>query len=781
MSSTTALFSIINGLLLRTLPVQAPEELAIITRRNSLLPDSWATEAFSYPIYEHFQRNSKSMASIAAFRGNPYAMVAPSFGNNEEEDVQGCSVSDNFFSLLGVRPAIGQTLGAPADHGTREQSLVLSYAFWQRRFGGEFNILGRSLILNGTPYTIIGVMNPEFTGVEVGVKVDVWIPLNLQSKSAKDDTNVWLKLFGRLAPGTSYEQAELEFGLLFQSKFNEIAARTGDRSRGLAGEISVKRGAKGYDRPFVAFKRVLAVSGVIVGALLLICCANVAGLLLAQLTGRQREFAVKAALGASRARLMCQVIVESLVFACAGGTLGAAVAYAARGALAASILPRVNADFSMDYRVFLFTAAVAVGCGLLVGMLSAFRFSQKNLLTFMNGDVRVSRQLVGRGLVIGQISISVWLIVVASLFSTTIYNLRTIDLGFDKKNLYMFSLANSIYARRNISPIKLNEVLQGLEGTPGIQTATWSSPSPLVGGSALTFSVDGYQPAPGESMTVSPSNVGPRFFETMGITLLRGRLFTSSETLPNELTPANAIVIGESLARKYFVGSEPIGRRLELEFPGLVLPPFEIVGVVSDAHYQDMKETSLKVYIPGTGRARVGIQVKSDPAAGDIPAKIRALVRRLDPGAMIVDLRPMSSVIERQFEQDRSVADVSVTFSILALLLSAIGLYGLIAYNVAQRTREIGVRIALGARAGSIINLIVRESLLLVIAGCVIGLVITVLTIHLVQSRLYGTGLTDPRLILIVLGTVVLVVFTASFGPVRSAIKVDPMMALRSE
>jgi len=785
--AATGTFTVVNALLLRSLPVREPGGLSIVERSSPLAPDRLAREEFTFPTYLQFCKDAAIWSSLAAFRSTYGIMVAHSLGSNEGESVQVCSVSENFFSVLGVPAALGRTLtAADEDSHSVGSAVILSDAFWRGRFGADPNILDKTILLNNAIFTIVGVAPANFSGVEIGASPDLWTPLANTARAAQDEMNVAVKIIGRLRSGVTRTEARSELNVMYRARLVELRGKVAERAEALSGIIEVRDGSKGYDRRFVQFRSLLGIVNVVVGCVLLVACANVAGLLLARWSAKERELAVRSALGANRGRLIRQLLTESLLLAMCGGVLGGLVAEWITHVLAANLLPGIVMDLHTDSRVLIFMACLVIGSGILVGLLPAIGLSRGAFTDVMNRQTGIagsnSRLSLNMILIVTQIALSVCLLNGAGLFIRTLRNFETLDLGFNRRDVLGFRLQNTQFTTNRDLNLA-NELTEILSALPGVQGATWSFPAPLAGGSRSSFTVEGYLPGADEEMVLSVSYVGPRFFETLGISLTRGRGFGRRDVFgPDGKSGAAVAVISESLAKKYFGDGNPIGRFVTLTYPGATAPSLEIVGVAGDTTFQSVREKSLKLYTPlKLGGPAAAYQIRTSGDARALAPTLREAIHHLDPKAFIFDLRTMDEAAGAQYAQERSVARIAGVFSGVALTLAASGLYGVLAYNVTRRTREIGIRVALGARYSGVIAFVVRQGLWLALIGCALGIGGAMGLIRFVQNRLFGVAANDPVNLIVTVSLVLVMTLLACWFPARSAAKVDPIVALRAE
>ncbi len=807
--ANTAIFSLINALMLRALPVKDPQELALF----SIISAAEASRgySFNYPLYETFRDRNQSFTGIASGSGVGRARLIvnePGAGGSLES-VEQQRVSGNFFSVLGGAPVLGRLLTEADDNLANAQpAAVISYEYWRRRFGLDPGVVGRQVTVNNKALTIVGVTPPGFFGFEVGAKPELWWPLKaIDDPNLKLNTNWWLRVFGRLRPGVNRAQAQTELELMFRQFIEADAAARGAswtprmRQQRLERHLGLEAGSAGYAELRREFRRPLLILMLTVALVLAVACVNIANLLLARAAARRKEIAVRLALGAGRFRLVRQLLTESILLSVTGGVAGLLFARVCLRALL-TYLPQqeqVALDVSLDARVLAFTLAVSVLTGALFGLAPAWQATRLNLTASLKdqtgGSASRSGLTLNKLLVVTQVALSLFLLIGAGLFVRSLRNLRSLDAGFNHENIVQFMIdSGSGYNAASRSNL-YQRILARLEALPGARSATLSSFSLLSGNTnGNRISVPGYTPGPDEDLICRTLNVGPRFFETMQIPLLAGRDFgpqderpapaPASSPLPKPVPDAPPIsaVINQAMARYFFGAENPLGKRFNLRGGG---PPMEIIGVVKDAKYETLREPTQRTYylyyFQQPERFGMTFQLRTSGAVAEYGATIQRLARELDPQLQVIRLRTMTDVVNQSLVQERFTAQVASAFSLFALLLACVGLYGVMSYAVTRRTNEIGVRMALGARPVNVIRLVMWEVLLLVIAGAGLGLMAALATTRLVSTLLFGLTPTDP--LTITLSTLLLIGVAALAGylPARRASRVDPLVALRYE
>ena len=793
--ANTAIFSVVHALMLRPLPVPEPEQLAIVHG------------AETYARFDRLRGEVQTLAGVLAVGHiRQHRLAAPALGLREIESVNVQEVTGNFFAVLEQPALLGRTLVPDDDRaGAPRPVVVLSHAYWLRRFKGDPAVLGQSLTINGIAVAIVGVMPPEFFGVDVshGRIVELWCPLWLKTQlSAGSDAqrlttgaigSSWLKVMGRLRPGATLETTRAEL------------AAISDRDRAQASSdhrpprLRVQPGATGYSWMRGQYRQPLNVLWAIAAGVLIVALANVGGLLLARGATREREFAVRLAMGAGRARLLRQLITESLLLAVLGGAAGLLVARWGMDALG-HYLGSSDLGLGLDPIVLAFALVVAVGGGFAFGLAPALRFSRLDLTAAFQaggkGIVRGRPWLHG-ALVVLQLALAFVLLAGAALFARTLQKLRTFDPGFARERVWQFTLdlgREPTLAQRDEMHRRL---LDGLEALPGVQGATISHGGMLGGFNSWTrFTLEGGPPtsvaaaggpgpgAPGQTaadFSAAILRIGRRYFETKGIALRRGEDFSARH---EQSDAPRAAIVSEQFVTRYFPDRDPIGQRIRFNAQDV----YEIAGIARDAQVRPVRDPQRDpvIYLPffqhpNRGSAPAEFTVRAADGHGLRAADVRALVRRIAPAAQVAQLSTVTGLIEQQFDRERAVAELAGFFSGLTLVLAGLGLYGMQAFNVTQRTREIGVRIALGAQLRDVLRLIVGQGLRHAVIGCALGLGGAFALTRLVAGLLFGVPPIDPWGLGAAALLMLLTALLACALPARRAAKVDPMAALRAE
>lgn len=779
---STAIFHLVDTVLLRTLPVEAPGELSFVEVKARNGDDFGAPP---YPALEEIREGSRSLAGLAAYASDQLALAI----DGRREQVNGQVVSGNYFDLLGVRPALGRTL-TEADEALDPPVAVIGYDYWQRRFGGRPDVLGRTIRYEEWTLTIVGVTAPDFAGLAVGHPVDVTMPISVEGKLLHETEAWWLGAVARRKPGVSEARAAAEADRLLQGFLATSGTSAEDRAR-FGWRLELHPAARGEGGLRAQYSRPLLLLMALVGAVLLIACSNIASLLLARGAARRREFAVRTAIGASRLRLVRQLLVESLllsVLGTAGGLLlGLWGARAIARFFAVGRYP-VLLDVGFDGRVVLFATGLCLLTSVLFGLAPAVRAARTDPNHDLRGGAAPSaraglRGSPGRLLVILQVILSVVLLLCAGLFVRSLADLRAVDLGFRPRGMLTLSVEPPSVAYPDDRLARLwPSLLERVQATPGVRYASLSVLTPFAGRDrARRMDVPGFRPVSERDLTMHMNYVSPGYFETMGTPLYRGRRFEVDDVA----TAPGVAILNRTAARFYFGDRDPIGRRVGFTSNGQE-EEYEIVGVVEDAKHNTLREPAPRfLYIPVAqstsreGRLTLAVRTEGDPAAL-LPALTR-VIGALDPAILLTDVATAEQQIGQSILRDRLIAILSSAFGMLGLGLAALGLFGVVSQGVARRTREIGVRMALGAGAGRVRWEVMREGLWLASLGAALGLGVGWFALRAVSGLLYGVRPTDPVVTLGCVAILVSVAALASFLPARRASRTDPMSALRSD
>jgi predicted permease len=810
--ANTAIFSIIDTILLKRLPVRSPQELYRVTageRRTS----------WNYPDYVAFRDRNQSITLAASGGGGRGVGLQTGNGSSSPAETANIQmVSGNYFDVLGVGPELGRVLNAEDDRAPgASPNAVLSFEFWQGRFGSNPDVIGQTIRLNGYPFTVVGVARRGFRGADPTAGPNLFIPILMHSEISGEPFSRWntrhywwLQLIGRMKPGATLSRAETE--LFTAYKDQEAAERRtvkDQRFVNAAVPVHLLPGARGYSYIRSRLEKPLIVLMSVVGVVLLIACANVANLMLARGAGRRREIAIRLAVGATRARLAGQLLLESVVIALAGGAAGLALSYAGVSALLRFApeeeLARGAISVSPDLRVLGFTTGISVLTGLLFGLAPALRSTRPDLIPALKDEVArmsgSSKFTLRNGLVVLQVALSILLLIGAGLFVRSLGKLRDIEPGFRPEKTLVISVDPS---RNGYKGQRLREfydmVRSRAETLPGVQSASLAAITPLSGMQwNEDFTVEGYQWQSSDVKYLDLNAVSPRFFETMGIPIVLGRDFREEDNPavypepPAEVTPGKQppeppgprrMIINETMAHRFFNGRNPIGLHVSLSEGFDPAHAYEVIGIVKDSHYLNLRDPLIPMgYVP-TWRtlwpSRM-LCVRTSREAPETVESVRKIIAGIDPAIPVTSSATMQKQIDHNILEDRLIATLSGFFGIVALVLAGGGLYGVISYSVVRRTREIGIRIALGADRSEVLRLVLRDAAILVTAGAVIGVPAALAVTRLVKSLLFGVGAQDP--LAIAGGTAVLIAIAvlASIIPARRATRVNPIVALRCE
>lgn len=831
--ANTAIFSLINSLLLRSLPIQNPQQVVILkwsaqrkpgfhssssygdcmSRMVAVNPSSCS---FSLPFYQDLQSHSAAAFSGVAASGGESQLDLS--GNGPASIVDGMLVSGTYFDVLGVRPAYGRTLEPADDQPGAPAVAVLNYGYWKRFFGGDVTAIGRTVELNSVPTTIVGIAEPRFTSLTPGSIPDAWLPLTLRSKvrvnwNAKHDAadSVWLLIIARMKSGISVGQASATVDTLFRNELlrgAEPLAKESDAPNAVAVPAQTGLvGARGR------FSQPLYILMLAVGVVLLIACANVAGLLLARSAARQKEVALRLALGAGRARIIRQLLTESVLLSVLGGALGILVAiwgaHAILALVAGTTTRPLGFDASLDWRVLSFTIGISLATGIFFGLAPALRGTRVDLTPSLKegtgssggaGHGRSHWFNIGNSLVVGQVALTMIVLVGAGLLVRTLQNLRNIEPGFDTSNILIFSVNPTLigYKGTKVDDLK-HDLQERLAAIPGVKSVSYSS-TVLLSGSLSNTSYHMPNTPDKQSVDSDMLEVGPRFFATMKMDFAEGRDFTPAEFAavsianaarraalaanPNTTLPPGAptpVVVNKEFVRQYLAKLDPVGQQFGYPGDAKNEPTFVIVGVVSDARYNDLRRAvQPTTYVPATGGG-VSFEVRTAMNPTAIVPQVRSIVNQLDSNLPVFRVMTESDSIDQLLFEERFIARLSSFFGILALILACVGLYGLLSYEVSRRTREIGIRMALGAGQANVLKIVVGQGIVLAFLGVVVGTGAAIGVTRYLSSILYDVHTSDPTTLLAV-GVIMLVVALAACSiPARRATRVDPMVALRNE
>jgi putative ABC transport system permease protein len=776
---STAIFTVVDAALLRGLPYRSPDRLYHLF--ESTPQKEFAQREFSYPDFQDYQQN-QVLEGLAAYTGGGGIMS----GRGEPERVFAPAVTANFFSVLGVEPVIGRTFQTGEDKPGAPRVTVLTYGMWQRRFGGDPGILGQSLTINGDPYTVVGVLPANFQFAMRNA--DLWRPYQPTDAQLTRRFMHGTNLIGRLKDGVSPEQAQTQLAVIAKRIEQENAESHAGTGLKL---VALQEQVVGQVKP------ILFVLLAAVGFVLLIACANVASLLLTRSLSRQKEVAIRAALGASRWRVIRQLLTESLLLSLVGGAAGLLVAYwGVRGSV--TVLPdsQLNAlpflrSLQIDSGILAFSFGLSLLTGLIFGLAPALQSSRLDLNEVLKEGGRSTAGGSGHSLrsalVTTEIALAVVLLVGAGLMMKSLLRLVQSDVGFNPQNVLTMTvvLPTAKYTDANKQVEFFDQLKQRVQSLPGVAGTGTVDNLPLNGGNTTRFYVDGDPvPPPGQAIEANFRIVDESYFQTLGVPLIAGRLFDGRDTANPNPNATGVVIIGKTVADRIFAGRDPIGR--QLKFPSFNGPGVVIVGVVGNVKIAGLDEALKPVLYypfrqsPSTGTNLV-VRTNTDPTA--LAAAIRNETNSLEPDVAIFNVRAMEQIISQSpaaFMRRFPALLISI-FAGIALLLASVGIYGVVSYSVSQQTHDIGVRMALGAKSSDILKMVLKQGLSLALAGMALGLVAAFGLTRLLRSLLFEVQATDPTTFALVLGTLFVVALLACYIPARRATRVDPLVALRYE
>jgi putative ABC transport system permease protein len=785
--ANTAIFSLIDAFLLRLLPVRHPEQLAIVQRA---LPMGGIHDSFSYPAFEQFRDRNRSFSGMFAWDGSTVILSI----DGQPEVVSGDFVSGSYFDVLGVKAIVGRTFTAADDRPGNPPVAVISYSYWSRRFGGDTSVVGKTVSLGGAPFAIIGVTSQHFFGRRpAGRSAELVLPMFVHSRLALKDHDTF-QIMGRLRPGISAEQARTDLDVTYHRVLLEAAGSrlsTQRDSEIRAERIDLKPGLRGAADTDERFAIELKILLAVVGIALLIACVNVANLLLSRAAARQREIAVRLAIGASRKRVIRQLLTESILLASIGGALGLLFAKWGIGVILAVLSyghEPIPFDLSVDLRILSFTAAVSLLTGIFFGLTPALMATQFNMNPILKGTGAATnshplRQLLANSLVIVQVALSLVLLIGAGLLLRTLQQIYAVDTGFEREKVLLawilpaaagYDHAREMMLYRELSD-KLNQI-------PGVESATLSRYRLVTSRPYRKISVEDSRARGNDDHEVFCVPVGPRFFDTMGIRLLMGRDFSMADT-------ANApkvAIVSESMARTYFQAENAIGKHVTFEASGARVAT-QVIGVVKDIRRAPWRDGSAAaVYLPimqapadDLGQMNLVVRTKANPAS--ILASIRHCVQTMAKDLPVTDAQTQKQEIDDNLGGQRSLATLLSFFAALTLLLASIGLYGTMSYAIERRTKEVGIRMALGAEKRDVLRMVLAETATLVAIGVAIGIPLTTGAMRFIASMLFGVTTTDPATLLSAVLGMFAIALLAGYLPARRATKLDPTVALRHE
>ncbi|RPJ70523.1 MAG: ABC transporter permease [Acidobacteria bacterium] len=799
--ANAAIFSLIDQLLLRRLPVRAPEQLVMLYQQGPHMGSNLGSRMHSYPLYQDFQQKAEPLSEVLCRRLVPASLSV----ENVTERIEAEIVSGNYFTMLGVKPAAGRLFSSREDDQVYQGHpvVVLSYGYWINRFAKDPGVVGRKIRVNDYPMTIVGVSAEGFAGLDPAQSPEIRVPILMQAAMMPtltwlhmDDRRArWVQVFGRLKPGYTVQSAQAPLqGLFTQVRAHEMSLPAAkdwsaySREQFMKGRLLVTGAAVGYSALRNDFSTALVVLMCMVGLVLLIACANVANLLIARSFARQKEIAVRLSLGSSRGRLVRQLLVESLLLAAGGGAVGLGLGYAVTHGLLA-LVPSQGQPLLIsalpDARVLGFTLALTCLTGIVFGLLPALRASRPDPWTTLKDTTGSVAGAAGslflrKGLVIAQVALSFLLLAGAGLFVRSLQNLKATDTGVALTNLVAFEMAPALGGYDNERAVLFYaELLERLRAAPGVQSAALAS-VPILSGSEWDSSmgVEGHQAKDGEDMQAFMNAVSPGYFKTMNVPFLEGRDFRRGDARED----ATVAIVNRRFAEHFFPGRSAVGKRLGFGGGPKTKLTIEIVGVVADMLYEGPREgVHRQVFIPNWGKDSAVFYLRTVTGPSSVHALVRQEVRRMDSGIPVFNMKTVAAQLDETLLSDRLIAMLSAGFGLLATLLAAVGVYGVMAFLVGRRTKELGIRLALGAQPRLVTWLVMRDVLLLLVIGLAVGIPASLALGRYVSGQLYGVPPHDPGIAVVTVLLLCAISTAAGVIPARRASRIDPILALRVE
>ena len=805
--ANTAIFTLVNAVMLKSLPVEKPEELVLFsdaTGEGTSIEDTPQTgewELFSYASYEYFRTHNQSFQDIAALRSGTSRLSVRQTDSQAAAAARasGQLVTGNYFSVMGVRAMHGRVLTPDDDKPNAPPAAVISHRYWEKELNSNSATVGKNFVINGTNFTVVGITPPEFFGERVRRPPDFWLPLAFQPQIELRESYLannqvyFLMIIGRLKPGVSMDQAQATANLALRQFLTEQAGSqlTEDRQKGIQNTYAtLVEGKGGISGLRLVYSKPLQMLLAIVGMILLIACANVGSLLLSRAAARKAEISLRLALGASRWRIIRQLLTESMLLAGLGGICGVLLAQWAVVVLVRLVAREAPLDTGLDVGVLAFTIGVSIVAGVLFGLIPAIQASRTNLSSAMKEKTRTRSGFLKFSLsslmVVMQVGLSMVLLTGAGLFARSLVKLQSEDVGFNRDNLLLLGIDPRLANYKTTELATLyQQLMERLSSLPQVKSVSVATYAPMSGTRRTTsVNVPGFTPQSSSELNVQDILAGPRYAETLGMPVLRGREIELRDTAASPLVA----VVNETFAERYFKDQNPIGRSFTFDDDTDRGAQTEIVGVVADIMSNTDARTKpqatvfrpiLQIQDGSAYSATIHIRTLSDPTP--LTPQVRQMINQIDDKLPIFGVTTMSDQLRQNLNQERLIAQLVSFFGALALILACIGLYGVMAHGVARRTNEIGIRMALGARGGNIAWMILRETLYLVLAGLAIGVPAALLGARLISSQLFGVSPTEPLTLIAAAGVLTIVALLAGYLPARRASRVNPLNALRYE
>jgi predicted permease len=801
--ANTAIFTVVNALLLKMLPVKNPQELAVVgspTDPNGRSNGTPRTDIFSHPLYRELRDRNVVFAGLSAAASDHHIEVDTGQGQTPDEKVVGRMVSGNYFTVLGLEPAAGRLISDSDDTAENANPVVvLGYEYWRRKFAESPSVIGRDIRLNGFPFTVIGVTPQGFDGDVIGEGMALYVPLSMQPEIVRGrhwrnaPNRSWLTLIGRLKPGVAAAQAQANLNIVFkQIQQGDYGASLSADDRNAIRElhIDVSSGGAGVSELRADYKTPLLLLMGIVGLVLLIACVNVANLLLARASVRSREIAVRLAVGANRHRVLQQLLTESVLLALIGGAAGALFAVWGVRLLVKIVESDAILPVAPDLRVLAFTVLVSLLTGILFGLVPALRTLRVRVAPALKDATRAiadsgSRFGWGKGLIAAQVALSLLVLFAAGLLVRSLQKLMTQDFGYSREHLVIARTdpAAAGYSKEKMKPLA-EQLAVRLASTPGVRALTYSTDGLFAhteSGDAII--VPGFEKRSVGDRVATEDYVGPDYFGVVGIPILAGRGIEAQDTN----TSTRVAVVNEAMVKYFFAGQNPIGRQFMIDDPDWVNKPITIVGVSRNAkdHGSGLREAVAPRFylafqqVPDPVQIVLEAQVAGDPSTS--LANVTSQIKSVDRNLPISFVKTLNRLVDDSAGSEIALAKLSAFFAGLALLLACVGLYGVMSYTVAGRTREIGMRMALGAQSSDVMQMVLREGMILVAIGLAVGIPLALASGRTLQSLLFGLNSTDPLSLAAVVLLLAVVGAAAGLIPARRAANVDPMVALRYE